>query len=74
MPGAVVAVKVGLSVLAGVRGGLSRREMNVLVVQARRPAIMAAAATRTAHRFLVFVFAPPYAIVKRGSQRCLRPV
>jgi hypothetical protein len=73
MPGAAVVVKVGLSVLAGAGGGSSRREMNVLVVQARRPAIMATAVTRTAHRFLVFVFTPPHAFVGLGTQRCIGP-
>jgi hypothetical protein len=66
MPGPGVVVKVGLSVLAGAGGDCSRREMNVLVVQARRPAIVATAITRTAHRFLVSVFAPPHAFVWLG--------
>jgi hypothetical protein len=73
MPGAAVVVKVGLSVLAGAGGGCSRREMNVLVVQARRPAIMATTAIRTAHCFLVFVLTPPHALVGLGTQRCVGP-
>jgi hypothetical protein len=73
IPGAAVAVKVGLSVLAGEGGSSSRREMNVLVVQARRPAIMATAASRTAHCFLAFVFIPPGAFVGLGTKPCTGP-
>lgn len=67
MPGAGVVVKVGLSVFTGAADGNSRRETKVLVVQARTPAIIATAATRMAHCFLVFVFAPPHTFVGLGT-------